>query len=55
MCPECGSSNIKEKTRKIAVGSGRGPHGVEYPPEEDYTFFECQNCGHEFLENDLGE
>ena len=54
-CPECGSSDIKERTRKAVVESGRGPHGEEYPPEEDYTFFECLNCGNEFDESDLGE
>lgn len=36
--PECGSSEIKEKKRKVAVGSGRGSLGQDYPPEEDYTF-----------------
>lgn len=53
ICSECGSSDIKEKTRKAVVGSGRGPLGQDYPPEEDYTFFECLNCGHEFDESDL--
>ena len=54
-CPECGSSDVKEEKRKIAVGPGRGPQGAEYPPEEDYTFFDCLNCGHEFDESDLGK
>jgi len=55
ICPECGSSSIKQRTQKAAVGSGRGDYGWELPEEEDYTFFECQNCGNEFDESDLVE
>jgi DNA-directed RNA polymerase subunit RPC12/RpoP len=54
-CPECGSSEIEEKKRKVAVGSGRGPHGQGYPPEEYFYYYECLNCGHEFDESDLVE
>lgn len=54
-CPKYGKSNTEEKKRKIAVGSGRGPQGAEYPPEEDYYYFECLYYGHEFDESDLRE
>jgi DNA-directed RNA polymerase subunit RPC12/RpoP len=55
ICPECGSSEIVERKRKVAVGSGRGPLGQEYPPEEDFYYYECLNCGNEFDESDLVE
>ena len=50
-CPKCDSSNVEEKKRKIAVGPGKGPQHAEYPPEEDYYYFECLDCGCEFDES----
>ena len=52
-CPKCGNPNMEKKIRKIAVGSGRGPRGNKYPPEEEYTFYECRNCEREFIEDDI--
>ena len=55
ICPECGSSEIVKKKRKVAVGPGRGPLGQEYPSEEYFYYYECLNCEHEFDESDLME
>jgi len=52
-CPKCGNPNMKKKIRNIRVGSGRGKQGLKYPPEEKYTFYECLNCGQEFIEDDI--
>lgn len=48
ICPHCGRSDYEERTRRIAAGSGRGRNGMEYPREEEYTYYICNNCGREF-------
>jgi predicted nucleic-acid-binding Zn-ribbon protein len=49
-CPKCDSSNVEEKKRKTAVGSGGSDFGWDLPEEEDY-YFECLDCGCKFDES----
>lgn len=49
ICLECGSLNI-EIYKHSATGASAGP---EFPHAIGEYTYECQNCGHEFTEDEL--